>query len=50
LTSISACLADSRCENRSTGCTNRFQTSDNQRYNEEHRNIARLSTGLVIRC
>jgi len=28
---------------------NRFQTSDNQRYNEEHRNVARLSTGLVIR-
>lgn len=28
---------------------NRFQTSDNQRYHEEHRNVARLSTGLVIR-
>jgi len=28
---------------------NMFQTSDNQRYNQEHRNVARLSTGLVIR-
>ena len=28
---------------------NMFQTSDNQRYSQEHRNVARLSTGLVIR-
>lgn len=28
---------------------NSFQTSDNQRYNQEHRNVVRISTGLVIR-